>query len=357
MDSVPLDAVPFDGVPGVAPDKLPGSPAYARAPIDPDEPRFPQLERPVPGTDVIASPDSAPAAAAVAKDATAGVTSGTGLAGSPLAAVVETKPAEEYEDVAKATEVAAFRRFVAGRRKAGRWRDFQFEAVDAVAAHRLNDAGRAEVRKAEGLVIAAGLAVRAADTGRVLMLQRAFDPADAAGGMWEFPGGHVEDGESPMDAAVREWCEETGCALPEGECTGTWASVNGVYRGFVWTIPGEAQIDLGDRTHFVNPDDPDGDCVETLAWWAPGLLEGNPAVRRELAASLPAVLESLSTSSQPAAGAEGVCPCGTPAVFDDSDGWQHADGSISHDGEFYGWSVSGLMETVAKAGDGSGPKA
>jgi hypothetical protein len=30
--------------------------------------------------------------------------------------------------------------------------------------------------------------------------------------------------------------------------------------------------------------------------------------------------------------------------FDPQDGWQHADGSISHDGEFYGKSVSDLME-------------
>lgn len=38
------------------------------------------------------------------------------------------------------------------------------------------------------------------------------------------------------------------------------------------------------------------------------------------------------------------CPCGMPVEFDPSDGWQHADGSISHDGEFYPHSVSDLMK-------------
>lgn len=39
-----------------------------------------------------------------------------------------------------------------------------------------------------------------------------------------------------------------------------------------------------------------------------------------------------------------VCPCGLSAVLDPVDGWQHADGSVSHDGEHYGKSVSDLME-------------
>jgi 8-oxo-dGTP diphosphatase len=43
---------------------------------------------------------------------------------------------------------------------------------------------------------------------RVLVARR---PADRhLGGLWEFPGGAVEDGESPIDALVRELHEELG---------------------------------------------------------------------------------------------------------------------------------------------------
>ena len=41
------------------------------------------------------------------------------------------------------------------------------------------------------------------------------------------------------------------------------------------------------------------------------------------------------------------CPCGTQVTYDQIDGWQHIDGSISHDGEFYPYSVSDLMRTSA----------
>src|SRR5882757_1425337 len=40
------------------------------------------------------------------------------------------------------------------------------------------------------------------------------------------------------------------------------------------------------------------------------------------------------------------CACGLPVEYDPIDGWQHIDGSISHDGELYGKSVSDLMGDI-----------
>lgn len=162
--------------------------------------------------------------------------------------------------------------------------------------HAYQDTG-APVLKASGPA-AAGIAVRAADSGRVLMLQRGLTDDDPAAGTWEFPGGRLEDGESPAQAAVREWAEETGCVLPTGELAGAWSTPDGVYQGFVWQVPSEADVPIDDgRDQVSNPDDPDGDQFEALAWWDPAQLHGNPAVRPELLATLPQVHAALGAGS------------------------------------------------------------
>jgi 8-oxo-dGTP pyrophosphatase MutT (NUDIX family) len=161
--------------------------------------------------------------------------------------------------------------------------------------------GTSPANKSAGPPVAAGLAVRAADTGRVLMLQRAIDgDDDPAAGFWEFPGGRLDDGEEPLDAARREWAEETGCQPPEGDLTGIWNASNGRYRGFVLTVPSEDAVDVfGGRDEVDNPDDPDRDAIEALAWWDPGMLKDNPAVRPELAEDAKRVRRALKSAQTP----------------------------------------------------------
>ena len=102
--------------------------------------------------------------------------------------------------------------------------------------------GNSPANKAAESPYVAGLMVRAGDTGRVLMLQRAITEDDPAAGRWEPPGGHAEPGETLLMAALREWAEETGLQAPRGTLTGSWDASNGIYRGFVLTVPSEDAV-------------------------------------------------------------------------------------------------------------------
>lgn len=69
---------------------------------------------------------------------------------------------------------------------------------------------------------------------RVLIAQR---PADKAmGGLWEFPGGKLEPGESPENALIRELAEELGIAVTAASLTPcSFASHR--YEGFHLLMP------------------------------------------------------------------------------------------------------------------------
>lgn len=132
-----------------------------------------------------------------------------------------------------------------------------------------------------GAPTVAGLVVRADDTGRILMIQRALTPEDPCGGMWEFPGGHLEPTDPDLiSAATREWSEETGSVLPPGTFGATWTSPDGIYAGFVYNIPSEAALAINcESGRVLNPDDPDGDSAETVAWFDPADLPAMPSLR------------------------------------------------------------------------------
>jgi hypothetical protein len=106
---------------------------------------------------------------------------------------------------------------------------------------------------------------------------------------------------APLDGAKRERVEEVGQPVPDGALVEEWSAGNGLYAGYVWSISSEAGVVINaDERAVLNPDDPDGDQVETLAWWDPDHLGGNPAVRRELQTSMPQVRGALAIAGDTA---------------------------------------------------------
>lgn len=82
------------------------------------------------------------------------------------------------------------------------------------------------------LLVAAAALIDA--QGRVLIAQR---PAHKAlGGLWEFPGGKVEPGESPEAALVRELKEELDLTV-EPDCLDPFAFASHAYPDFHLLMP------------------------------------------------------------------------------------------------------------------------
>jgi 8-oxo-dGTP pyrophosphatase MutT (NUDIX family) len=123
-----------------------------------------------------------------------------------------------------------------------------------------------------------GVALKAADTGRVLMLQRSLEENGPAAGTWEFPGGHAEEGDlTSLHAGIREWEEETGQPFPGGHLVGVHRS--GPYLLHHVITPSEKDVDFSKGRMQENPD---GDDHEQAAWWDPDHAAKNPALRDEL---------------------------------------------------------------------------
>ncbi|MBV9920402.1 MAG: NUDIX hydrolase [Pseudonocardia sp.] len=116
--------------------------------------------------------------------------------------------------------------------------------------------------------------------GRVLLGRRALEPWL---GDWNLPGGFVEKGEHPMDAAVREFREEVGLevtltgllaiSLSRYEPTDDWL-VHHVFTGEAQGEPDPDPLEMSEA-HWFRPDDiPSplaGDHQARIGEWQRGL--------------------------------------------------------------------------------------
>lgn len=90
----------------------------------------------------------------------------------------------------------------------------------------------------------AAICVVAEDTGNIFLTQRAEDPNDhpAVAETWEFPGGGLEPGESALQGAQREFTEETGLGVPQGDWEGPWVAQSGIYECYILRTPSQFDI-------------------------------------------------------------------------------------------------------------------
>jgi 8-oxo-dGTP diphosphatase len=70
--------------------------------------------------------------------------------------------------------------------------------------------------------------------GRILIAQR--PPGKAMAGLWEFPGGKIETGESPEQSLIRELGEELGIAVEE-PCLAPFSFASHSYAEFHLLMP------------------------------------------------------------------------------------------------------------------------
>jgi mutator protein MutT len=107
----------------------------------------------------------------------------------------------------------------------------------------------------ESIEVAAGIVLRA---GRVLVARRRA--GTHLGGLWEFPGGKIEGGETPSAALRRELAEELGVGVRVGPL---WGILLHRYPErevrlhflFAWIARGEPRAAAAEELRWVTPEE------------------------------------------------------------------------------------------------------
>ncbi len=126
--------------------------------------------------------------------------------------------------------------------------------------------------------------------GRVFFQQREGGEglSDSAAYMWEFPGGHVDPGESRYEAAVREFAEEVGVPIPSSaRLIGTVE--RGSWTGYVLSLPKMTDLDLTNR----RPNHKDSGDPIARQWWTRWELTSRMDRREEVVEEAPEIVKFL----------------------------------------------------------------
>ena len=105
---------------------------------------------------------------------------------------------------------------------------------------------------------AGGCALCVDEAGRVLLTRRAWEPY---AGMWDLPGGFLDEDEHPLDALRRELAEETGLEVEPTEWFGAFVIRYGDEPDARWVL------NLVWRAQVVGGEEQAADDVSELRWF------------------------------------------------------------------------------------------
>jgi ADP-ribose pyrophosphatase YjhB (NUDIX family) len=98
------------------------------------------------------------------------------------------------------------------------------------------------------------------EQGRVLLGRRALEPDK---GLWDLPGGFVDEGEHPLDALRRELREETGLEIEPREFLGVWMDRYG------YDSAATSTLNLYWTARVLGGEEEAADDVAELRWFPP----------------------------------------------------------------------------------------